>query len=153
MMCKTRPRGSPPIENNEPNVDISDDPTLLQKDKTRVLLLFDKILEWAKDNEYILSGWRPGTNSYSKCFRSGTVGYSLSTAYHLFSNHSHATPLLCLKLEFLGILIAIAGIFSPGLWYTFPSDSRQVKSTWIAVILISIITLLSCFKLSLKTSE
>jgi len=39
----------------------------------------------------------------------------------------------CLKLDFLGILTVTAGCFPPGLWYTFPCASRQVKFTWIAV--------------------
>jgi hypothetical protein len=46
----------------QPSLDISDNTTLLQKAKTRVLLLFDELPEWAKDNQYILSGWRPETN-------------------------------------------------------------------------------------------
>jgi hypothetical protein len=51
MKFKMRRRGSPPIDSTEPNPNISDDSTLLQKAKTRVLLLFDELPEWAKDNE------------------------------------------------------------------------------------------------------
>ncbi|TGO64148.1 hypothetical protein BELL_1051g00020 [Botrytis elliptica] len=190
MESRMRQRGSQQIVSTGSNVYISDDSTLLQKTKTRVLLLFEELPEWAKDNEYILSGWRPETNSYWECLKSmgyihnesgniythffatvwmvilgswwngyandwypatnsddaiifclfflgGTACYILSTVYHLFSNHSHATYLLCLKLDFLGILVVIAGSFPPGLWYTFPCASRQLKFTWIAVDLIA----------------
>ncbi|KAK8108949.1 hypothetical protein PG984_014750 [Apiospora sp. TS-2023a] len=47
--------------------------------------------------------------------------------------HSHATHVFCLKLDFLGILVVTAGCFPPGLWYTFPCASRQMKLNWIAV--------------------
>lgn len=190
MASTMRQRSSqPPIERNgaqTPNPDISDEATLLQKAKARVLLLYDELPEWAQDNEFIHSGWRPESNSYSECIRSmcyihnetgniythffaavwmvllgtwwsfyandhypatgsddaivfflfflgGTVCYLLSTSYHVFSNHSHATHLFCLKLDFLGILTVTAGCFPPGLWYTFPCASRQVKFTWITV--------------------
>ncbi|KAK9443526.1 HlyIII-domain-containing protein [Metarhizium brunneum] len=46
------------------NPDISENATLLRKAKIRLLLLFDELPEWAKDNEYIRSGWRPETNTY-----------------------------------------------------------------------------------------
>jgi adiponectin receptor len=80
----------------------------------------------------------PTTNSddaivFFLFFLGATACYLLSTAYHVFSNHSHATHLFCLKLDFLGILTVTAGCFPPGLWYTFPCASRQVKFTWIAV--------------------
>ena len=163
-----------------------DNMPLLQAAKERFLLLFDELPEWAKDNEYILSGWRPETNSYWESVKSmgyihnetgniythlfaafwmvglgswwsvyaneryidtglddgiifflfflgGTVCYLLSTTYHVLSNHSHATHLFCLELDFLGILTITAGCFPPGLWYSFPCVSRQNKFTWIAV--------------------
>ncbi|TGO63914.1 hypothetical protein BCON_0010g00800 [Botryotinia convoluta] len=87
MESKMRRRGSPPIDNDELNVDISDDSTLLQKAKTRVLLLFDELPEWAKDNEYILSGWRPETNSYRECFKS--MGYTHNESGNIYT-HSFA---------------------------------------------------------------
>jgi adiponectin receptor len=168
------------LQNDTP--DPSDTSTLLRKVKKRVLLLYDELPEWAQDNEYILSGWRPETNSYWDClksmayihnetgniythlfaaiwmvvlglwwsryaneryldtgpddpivfflfFRSGTVCYLLSVSHHVFRNHSRATHLVCLKLDFLGILTVTAGCFPTGLWYTFPCVSRQVKFT------------------------
>ncbi|KAI9154661.1 HlyIII-domain-containing protein [Paramyrothecium foliicola] len=170
----------------QPSTNTSDTAALLHKTKTRLLLLFDELPEWAKDNEFILSGWRPETNSQWECIKSmcyihnetgniythllaavwmvvlglwwsvrakelyptansddaivfflfflgGTVCYLLSTTYHVMSNHSHATHFFCLKLDFLGILVVTAGCFPPGLWYTFPCASRQVKFTWIAI--------------------
>ncbi len=199
-----RRRGSPPIDRTEPNSDIPDGSTLLQKAKTRVLLLFDELPDWAKDNEYILSGWRPETNSYWGSLKSmgyihnetgniythffaalwmvvlgswwsgyanewypathsddaivfflfflgGSICYLLSTAYHVLSNHSHATHLFCLKLDFLGILTVTAGCFPPGLWYTFPCASRKVKFTWIAVS--SIFTIIFSLILDAKVNH
>ncbi|CAN8103995.1 unnamed protein product [Discula destructiva] len=67
----------------------------------------------------------------------GTVCYLLSTAYHVFSNHSHVTHVFCLKLDFVGILIVTAGCFPPGLWYTFPCASRETKFIWITVDLVA----------------
>ncbi|KAF7931186.1 uncharacterized protein EAE97_009395 [Botrytis byssoidea] len=133
-----------PIESTRSSAYISDDSTLLQKTKTRVLLLFEELPEWARDNEYILTT----TNSddaiaFCLCFPGRTVCYILSTVYHLFLNHSHATCLLCSKLDFLGILDVIAGSFTPGLWYTFPRASCQLNVTWIAVSITSIITFCS----------
>ena len=60
--------------------------------------------------------WYPATNSddaivFFLLFLGGTVCYLLSTAYHVFSNHSQATHLFCLKLDFLGILAVTAGCF------------------------------------------
>lgn len=54
----------------QPNPDVSDDVTLLQKTKTRVLLLYDELPAWAQDNEHIHSGWRPETNSYWESIKS-----------------------------------------------------------------------------------
>ncbi|PQE21298.1 hypothetical protein CJF32_00006422 [Rutstroemia sp. NJR-2017a WRK4] len=184
----------------EPNPNISDSSTLLQKAKTRVLLLFDELPEWAQDNEHIHSGWRPQTNSYWECLKSmayvhnesgniythffaavwmvvlgswwsgyanewypatgaddavifslffagGIICFLLSTAYHLFSNHSHTTHLFCLKLDFMGILTVIAGCFPPGVWYVFPCAERTVKIMWIALnlTLLSLASLLALF--------
>ncbi|KAG8406630.1 hypothetical protein J3459_010635 [Metarhizium acridum] len=55
------------------NPNTADNFTLLRKAKTRLLLLFDELPDWAKDNEYILSGWGPETNSYWECIKS--MGY------------------------------------------------------------------------------
>lgn len=185
MRHRVSQRPAEPNGTEQLNTNTSDEASLLQKAKTRVLLLFDELPEWAKDNEHILTGWRPETNSYLECVKSmcyvhnetgniyshflaavwmvllgswwsfyardhypatssddvivfflfflgGTVCYLLSTAYHVFSNHSHATHLFCLKLDFLGILTVTAGCFPPGR-YTFPCASRQVKFTWITV--------------------
>lgn len=190
MTSNIRQRGSkPPAGPNgaeQPDSDLSDGATLLQKAKMRALLLYDDLPEWAKHNEHIHSGWRLESNSYSECLKSlcyihnetgniyshllaavwmivlgswwsvyaedhypatgsddaiifflfflgGAVCFILSTAYHVFSNHSHTTHLFCLKLDFLGILTVTAGCFPPGLWYTFPCASRTTKFTWIAV--------------------
>ncbi|TGO57923.1 hypothetical protein BOTNAR_0191g00190 [Botryotinia narcissicola] len=51
MESRMRQRGSQPIESTRSSAYISDDSTLLQKTKTRVLLLFEELPEWAKDNE------------------------------------------------------------------------------------------------------
>jgi adiponectin receptor len=85
--------------------------------------------------------WYPATNSddaivFFLFFLGGIVCYLLSTAYHVFSNHSHATHLFCLKLDFLGILIVTARCFPPGLWYTFPYASREIEFSWIAVSVV-----------------
>jgi adiponectin receptor len=189
MESNMRRRGSPPVESTKPSPDTFDDSSLLQTAAARVLLLYDDLPEWAKDNEHILSGWRPETNSYCKSFKSmtyihnesgniyirlfaalwmvelgswwsgyankwypatnsddaivfflfflgGIVWYLLSTAYHVFSNDCHTTHLFCLKLDFLCILVVTAGCFPPGLWYTFPCASREVKFTWITVSVI-----------------
>lgn len=66
-------------------------------------------------------------------FLGGTVCFLLSTTYHVFNSHSHATHNSCLKLDYLGIFTVISGCFPAGLWYTFPCASREVRFTWITV--------------------
>ncbi|CAG8955493.1 hypothetical protein HYFRA_00010360 [Hymenoscyphus fraxineus] len=185
MESDIRRRGSRHNGSTKSKSGIPPESSPLQKVKAEVLLLFHELPDWAKDNEFIHSGFRPETNSYWKSLKSmgyihnetgniythffaalwmvilgswwsgyakerypittfddtivfflfflgGAICFLLSTAYHVFSNHSHATHLFCLKLDFLGILVVTAGCFPPGLWYTFPCASRQTKFTWIA---------------------
>ena len=54
----------------QPNPDVSEETALLQKAKTRALLLYEELPTWAQDNEHILSGWRPETNSYWESVKS-----------------------------------------------------------------------------------
>lgn len=54
----------------QPNPDILTNATLLRKAKTRALLLYVELPAWAQDNEHILSGWRPETNSYWESIKS-----------------------------------------------------------------------------------
>lgn len=72
---------------NNPDTDISEDASLLQKAKKRVLLLFDDLPEWAKDNENIMSGWRSETESYLECLKSmGYIHNETGNIYtHLFA--------------------------------------------------------------------
>ncbi|KID84226.1 adiponectin receptor protein 1 [Metarhizium guizhouense ARSEF 977] len=88
-------------------------------------------------------------------FLGAIVCYLLSTTYHVLSNHSHATHLFCLELDFLGILAVTAGCFSPGLWYTFSCASRRVKFTWIAVDLAAqfLATMLAIFVKSFQAPK
>lgn len=83
-------------------------------------------------------------------FIGGTICYLLSTTYHVLSNHSHNTHLFCLKLDFVGILTVTAGCFPPGLWYTFPCASREVKFTWITVSTRSFLCLGTILSLSVS---
>ncbi|KAL4920369.1 hemolysin-III related-domain-containing protein [Aspergillus aurantiobrunneus] len=74
---------------------------------------------------------------FSLLFLGGAACFTLSTIYHLLSNHSHATHDFCHKLDLLGIVTVTSGCFPPGLWYTFPCASRSTKATWIAVDLFA----------------
>jgi len=137
-----------------------------------LLLDFNDVPPWQQDNKYILGGYRPLSNSYSKSLRSllylhnQTVNiythllsfcffvllayairdslygryntathedamvfaayfagvfacFSLSSAYHTFSNHSKDICEQWLVLDFLGILCLIAGSWVPGVYYGF----------------------------------
>jgi adiponectin receptor len=88
MEYKVRRRLSPSAAQmdsaEQANPDISDNATLLQKAKTRVLLLFDELPDWAKDNEYILSGWRPETNSCWECIKS--MGYIHNESGNIYTH-------------------------------------------------------------------
>lgn len=44
--------------------------SLLRTATTRAFLLYDELPAWAQDNEHILSGWRPETNSYWESIKS-----------------------------------------------------------------------------------
>ncbi|KAK7909096.1 HlyIII-domain-containing protein [Apiospora marii] len=57
---------------------------LLKKAKTRALLLFDELPVWAKGNDFILSGWRPETNSYWECIKS--MGYVHNESVNIYSH-------------------------------------------------------------------
>lgn len=70
-------------------------------------------------------------------FAGGISCFSLSTSYHVFSNHSKGVSELCHKLDFLGIIFITSGCFLPGLWYTFPCIDRVTKMLLIGVSLNS----------------
>lgn len=66
-------------------------------------------------------------------FLGGAVCFGLSTAYHVFSNHSHAVHDLYHQLDLLGISVVTAGCFPPGIWYTFPCVAKRTRVLWIVV--------------------
>lgn len=154
------------------------------------LLTWTQLPEWAKDNEYIQTAYRPISNSYRAClisilhlhnetgninshllatawmlavpvylrplalshypaasaddgvifglfFLGGAICFSLSTAHHLVSSHSHAVHNVYHRLDLLGISAVTAGCFPPGMWYTFPCLARNTKIFWISVRRIS----------------
>lgn len=72
-------------------------------------------------------------------FLGGAVCFSLSTAYHLVSSHSHAVHDVYHRLDLLGISAVTAGCFPPGMWYTFPCLARDTKIFWISVRTISVL--------------
>ena len=154
------------------------------------LLNWTQVPEWAQDNEYIQTAYRPISNSYRACllsifhlhnetgniyshllatawmlavpvylrplalshypaasaddgvlfglfFLGGATCFSLSTAYHLVSSHSHAVHDVYHRLDLLGISAVTAGCFPPGTWYNFPCLARKTKIFWISVRRIS----------------
>lgn len=72
-------------------------------------------------------------------FLGGAVCFSLSTAYHLVSSHSHAVHDVYHRLDLLGISAVTAECFPPGMWYTFPCLARNTKLFWISVRTISVL--------------
>lgn len=158
----------------------------LRADGVPRLLIWDKLAEWCKDNEFIHTGYRPISDSYIGSLRTclyihnemgniyrnllatlwmlalpiyfypyardrypnanaddwtvfglyflgGALCFGLSSVYHTFSNHSHAIHDVYHRLDLLGISTVTAGCFPPGMWYTFPCASREVKIFWVGV--------------------
>ena len=80
----------------------------------------------------------PTTNAddgviFTLFFLGGAICFSLSTAYHLVSSHSHAVHDVYHRLDLLGISAVTAGCFPPGMWYSFPCLARSMKIFWISV--------------------
>ena len=66
-------------------------------------------------------------------FTGGALCYGLSTAYHALASHSRAVHDIFHRLDLLGISAVTAGCFPPGVWYTFPCETRSTKIFWICV--------------------
>ncbi|KAH0600068.1 hypothetical protein MHUMG1_01064 [Metarhizium humberi] len=104
----------------------------------KLLLLFDELPEWAKDNEYIRSGWRPETNSYWECIKAWDTIHPQRILQH--------TPISLQPSEwwcwdrgsayFLGILTVTADASRRAAGIRFRAlhvESGKVWFTWIAV--------------------
>jgi adiponectin receptor len=167
-------------------VSTTEDTALLNKIEKKLLIAWDDLPDWSKDNGYIRTGFRPISKSYWKCLQScfylhnetgniythllaalwmialpialypysrdryptagaddwivfalfflgGASCFTLSTIYHVLSNHSHAVHDITHQLDYLGIIVVTAGCFPPGMWYTFPCVARETKIFWISV--------------------
>ena len=66
-------------------------------------------------------------------FLGGTLCFSLSTAYHVLASHSRAVHDIFHRLDLFGISAVTAGCFPPGMWYTFPCETRSRRIFWICV--------------------
>jgi len=58
--------------------------SLEQRIEDELLVLFDDLPPWLKDNHYILSGYRPASNSYVKSFTS--LGYVHNETFNIYSH-------------------------------------------------------------------
>ena len=58
--------------------------TPVSKERRSGLLTYDEISEWHQDNEHILSGYRPETNSVALCFASWA--YIHNETFNIFSH-------------------------------------------------------------------
>jgi adiponectin receptor len=115
----------------QPNPDTSDNATLLQKSKTRTLL-FDEPPEWAKDNEYILSGWRSETNSYWECIKS--MGYIHNEAGNIYSH------------LFAAIWMVVLGSW----WTVYAKDRYPATNTDDRIVFIFFLAGTVCYLLSTR---
>jgi adiponectin receptor len=75
------------------------------------------------------------------CFFLGlTACLSLSTTFHLFSNHSAAVQKFGNQLDYLGIVFLIWGSFIPSIYYGFYNDRDLVKRYWTMITTIGAMT-------------
>ncbi|CZT20872.1 related to membrane proteins, contain hemolysin III domain [Ramularia collo-cygni] len=57
-----------------------------------------------------------------------------STLYHLLGSHSHGVEQFWLRMDLLGIIIAVVGTFVPGIRYAFICDTGVQKLHWAIII-------------------
>jgi adiponectin receptor len=57
---------------------------LEKKIEQRLTILWNDLPEWQRDNHYILSGYRPGSNSYQKSFKS--LGYLHNESVNIYTH-------------------------------------------------------------------
>ncbi|KAJ1958732.1 hypothetical protein GGI12_004662 [Dipsacomyces acuminosporus] len=55
-----------------------------RKQTTKRTLIWDELPQWMRDNQYILSGYRPQTNSFNKCF--GSLFYLHNETGNIYSH-------------------------------------------------------------------
>ena len=145
------------------------------------LITWEKLPQWMKDNEYILTAYRKATKSYASSFRSSThvhnetvniwthllgaalfayklyifntsyhliplpLGdriavsiyyfgvincFTLSTSYHIFSNHSKEVHKFGNELDHIGVVLVIYGSTLPATYFEFYHQSALQYLYW-----------------------
>ena len=155
------------------------------------LLGYHEIKDWQKDNEYILSGYRPESLSAPACFASWTyvhnetaniysyvvaaaafliaqplmsqqisqsfanapngdylifsfflwaafACFSISFTYHTLMNHSSHVSHLCLRTDYVGIVVLTLGDFISGIYLVFYCEPVQRRIYWTMVCVMSL---------------
>lgn len=69
-----------------------------------------------------------------------TVTLAFSTTYHTLMNHSMHVSLLCLRIDYVGILTLILGSFLSGIFVGFFCDPFLQRVYWGMIVTLSIIT-------------
>ena len=77
---------------------------------------------------------------FSAFFLGLTACLSLSTTFHLFSNHSARVQKFGNQLDYLGIVFLIWGSFIPSIYYGFHADPSLVKRYWTMITTIGALT-------------
>ena len=134
-------------------------PPVKQAKTSPLLLTYDEIPEWYQDNEYILYGYRPPTNSTAKCFASWV--YVHNETFNIFS---HLLPAI-FSLVSVGVfrpyfldrypgatrgdqlvfgfflLTAVACLSMSSTYHTLMNHSASVSKTWLRLDYVGIIIL------------
>ena len=69
-LLRQRHTAQPPVDLAENKTTVREEKPLPQKIQENLLIRWSDLPEWSQDNEYIVSGFRPTSNSYWKCFQS-----------------------------------------------------------------------------------
>lgn len=122
------------------------------------LLKYQDIPEWMKDNEHILTGYRPETNSYKGCLMSlfylnnesgnvyshllGAMLFSfllILTELHLHKNNADYLDYIVVNI---GIVSAISCFVFSSMFHLFSNHSKKVCINWGLMDYVGIILLI-----------
>uniref|UniRef100_A0A8C5XTI4 Adiponectin receptor 1 n=1 Tax=Microcebus murinus TaxID=30608 RepID=A0A8C5XTI4_MICMU len=113
------------------------------------VILYNVLLDWLKDNDYLLHGHRPPMPSFRACFKSifcihtetGNIWTHLPNMYFMAPLQEKVSRTFS-KLNYSGIALLIVGSFVPWLYYSFycSLQPRLIYLSIICVLGISTIT-------------
>ncbi|CAE7215443.1 hypothetical protein P3342_012869 [Pyrenophora teres f. teres] len=81
------------------------------------------------------------------------ICFGTSAAYHTLLCHSQAYESLCVRLDFVAIVMQIVGSFVPGLYFGFYCEPHLQKLYWTMIITLGALTVTAVIHPSLQGSK